>query len=228
MYWRGLILKVLYNSGIALDKSVDPKELAQTLKMIQPNVFDIPLARVGPEGDGGYWIPQDLSGIEHVFSPGVGGQWGFELALAENNLMQIHLCDEAKLWPECPFSIDDFWLSAHTGSDGVSLQDWVHQHVGGKSGDLLLQMDIEGAEYGVLLACPTETLQRFRVVVVEFHFMDRIHNRLAHDSIFRPVLAYMDSMFDIIHVNVNPVSSADSRSGELVFQTIEVTYLRKM
>jgi hypothetical protein len=46
-------------------------------------------------------------------------------------------------------------------------------------GDLLLQMDSEGSEWPVLLNLPEEILERFRVVIVEFHCLDRLVDRLG-------------------------------------------------
>ena len=39
-------------------------------------------------------------------------------------------------------------------------------------GDLLLQMDIDGDEYETLLSMPILLQKRFRIIVVEFHYLD--------------------------------------------------------
>ena len=38
--------------------------------------------------------------------------------------------------------------------------------------DFLLQMDIEGGEYLSLLATPQELLRRFRIIVLEVHYVE--------------------------------------------------------
>ena len=44
-------------------------------------------------------------------------------------------------------------------------------------GDLLLQMDVEGAEYPILHEVSEETLAKFRIMIIEFHYVDRIFDR---------------------------------------------------
>jgi hypothetical protein len=47
-------------------------ELVALLERLYPVEGGHPLIRVGPDGDGGYLLPDDLSGIVACFSPGVG------------------------------------------------------------------------------------------------------------------------------------------------------------
>ena len=54
----------------------------------------------------------------------------------------------------------------------MTMESWVNESIGDASGDLLLQMDIEGYEYETLLAMPDSLLRRFRIIVVEFHSLD--------------------------------------------------------
>ena len=48
--------------------------------------------RLGPDGDGGYLVPDDLAGIEYTFSPGVSTESGFEAALAARG-QRVFLAD---------------------------------------------------------------------------------------------------------------------------------------
>ena len=43
------------------------------------------------------------------------------------------------------------WLDVNAADNSISLEEWIASDVG-EEGDLLLQMDIEGAEYRNLLA----------------------------------------------------------------------------
>ena len=52
------------------------------------------LIRLGPAGDGGYLVPDDLEGIEACFSPGVGRTFGFEHDCVELG-MQAFLADKS-------------------------------------------------------------------------------------------------------------------------------------
>ena len=57
-------------------RAEDLTELVDLLRPIDPG---IDLIRVGGDSDGGYLIPDDLTGIAHCFSPGVADSSSFEL-----------------------------------------------------------------------------------------------------------------------------------------------------
>ncbi len=59
--------------------STDAKQLRALLGRLSPLSSDKELIRMGPRGDGGYLLPDDLAGIEALFSPGVNEVSGFEL-----------------------------------------------------------------------------------------------------------------------------------------------------
>lgn len=63
------------------------------------------------------------------------------------------------------------WLDVTGAADSVALADWVALRAPGTA-DLLLQMDIEGAEYRNLLGTPDDVLRRFRIVVLELHGLE--------------------------------------------------------
>jgi hypothetical protein len=44
-------------------------------------VTDVPLIRLGADGDGGYLVPDDLEDVAACFSPGVDDRASFESAM---------------------------------------------------------------------------------------------------------------------------------------------------
>lgn len=59
-------------------------------------------------------------------------------------------------------TFDKLFLGPTTSRQFISLDDWVARYAP-PDGDLLLQMDIEGAEYVTLNAARTGTLERFEL-----------------------------------------------------------------
>lgn len=62
----------------------------------------------------------------------------------------------------------------------MTLEDWVRTAEPAREGDgdLMLQMDIEGAEYRNLMATSSSCLKRFRIIILEIHFLGIfMHNR---------------------------------------------------
>lgn len=140
---------------------------------------DETLVRVGPVGDGGYLVPKNaLKNITTLFSPGVADESGFEMDCA-NRGMDVYLADGSVDAPSVDHPLFHFTRRHLTGdgestADGMfmTLEDWMNASLpkGDKSSDLMLQMDIEGHEYDVLMAAPDELLTRFKIIVVRGSF----------------------------------------------------------
>jgi hypothetical protein len=90
----------------------------------------------------------------------------------------------------------------------------------------ILQMDIEGAEYEVLVSADTRDLSKFACVVLEFHQLELLVTRFAGGFILRSVEKLNQSHIPISrHVNNNgPIYR---RGGLSVPSTLEVTFLRR-
>jgi hypothetical protein len=70
----------------------DKNSLESLLHKLYPMSTDKELIRLGPEGDGGYLVPDDLAEIEACFSPGVSVISGFEKACADLGI-KVFLAD---------------------------------------------------------------------------------------------------------------------------------------
>jgi hypothetical protein len=62
------------------------------------------------------------------------------------------------------------------------------------SDDLILQMDIEGAEWHVLLNVSRDTLRRFRIIVIELHDLERLMDKHAFVIIGLPSNDYWKTL----------------------------------
>ena len=152
------------------------RALLQSMRPLDPG---IELIRIGPENDGGYLVPDDLDGIRHAFSPGVSNESGFEAQLADRG-MQVFLADHSVDRPAVAhprFVFDKRFVGCLTDERYITLDDWHADKLGADSdAELLLQMDIEGAEYETLLAASPRLLGRFRIMVIEFHWLPQLWN----------------------------------------------------
>lgn len=187
----------------------------------------IPLVRIGPAGDGGYLVPDDLDGIVECFSPGVAGEIGFDLSLAERGL-RVHMIDASVegLPAEHPgIDFEPLFLGTQTREGWTSLRDWVDRR-GDDSGDALLEMDIEGAEWGVLLSTPDETLARFRIMVLELHDLHTLA-RPSGFHVIADVFAKLERQFDLVHVHPNNHEYPVPYAGLDLHPVVEATFLRK-
>ncbi|MCP4506501.1 MAG: hypothetical protein GY826_08910, partial [Fuerstiella sp.] len=119
------------------------------------------------------------------------------------------------------------FVGAASGEHVMTLDGWVAEKCPGPdSGDLILQMDIEGAEYETLLATSSETLSRFRIIVLELHKLNHLDNRLFFKCV-DAALSKVLEQFDVAHLHANNVGGLTRMAGIDVPRVAEITLLRK-
>lgn len=224
---RRFVHVVSWKLGFTLGRRTPTERLEQVVDLLRPITTPWPLIRFGARGDGGYVIPDDVAGVTDLFSPGVAKNWSFEEALSQGRDLAVHMCDRNVDLSQCPFPVESFWIGPYTGDGHVSLADWVAMHASDSTADLILQMDIENAEYLALLACPVDTLRRFRILVVEFHGLDRLLSRDWFELVGLPTFRHLAAHFDVVHIHPNNAEPVDTRSGLDLPRVLEVTYHRK-
>ncbi len=149
----------------------DNQDIQEFLNQLRPMKCDKELIRMGPQGDGGYLIPNDLKNIKACFSPGVDQISGFELDCA-NRGMQVFMADYSVEGPAANHKNFHFlkkFLGIMQTENTITLENWVASSTSDSNSELLLQMDIEGAEYEVILGTSEDLFKRFRIIVIEFH-----------------------------------------------------------
>ena len=182
----------------------------------------------GPRGDGGYLLPNDLDGIAHAFSPGVSNESGFEAELAERG-MQVFLADHSVDGPAVShprFVFDKRFVGCVTDERYITLDDWHAAKLGGDSSELLLQMDIEGAEYETLLAASPRLLAKFRIMIIEFHWLPQLWNEpffAVAGRVFSKVLA----THAVVHIHPNNCCGSVKSAGLEIPRIAEFTLLRR-
>lgn len=202
-------------------------EVARVLSLLTPYDCGMPLKRIGPRYDGGYLIPDDLAGIEASFSPGVAETLGFDLEIARTGI-PTHLADAsvpqpANMAPNMSFT--DAFIGAENSAPFITMDAWVGKFSPG-SGDLLLQMDIEGAEYDVISAIEPTMLERFRIIVIEFHGLDRILDPDFHREL-DSALSKLNRNHVPCHFHPNNAAPYFQLFGQTLPQVFEVTYIRR-
>jgi len=182
------------------------KDVIELLNRLRPQDNGHNLIRIGGLGDGGYLLPDDLSGIGELFSPGSNQLSNFEKDIADRWKIKSFICDSIEEKPTDLSPFQDFtpsWVGPYSdGEKFISLEDWVREK-SQASGDLLLQMDIEGAEFQTLISTPLETLNRFRIIVIEIHFLEALKNRWAFELVYAPFFNKILQQFDVIHLHPN-------------------------
>jgi hypothetical protein len=203
-------------------------ELRSALKLIQPKPTPAPLIRIGGSGDGGYMVPDDLENLSACFSPGVAESANFELALTEKGVRSFladYSVDGAPVDHEL-FDFEKLYLATYNETGKfVRLDDWISIKKQ-TSGDLILQMDIEGNEWPILAEVSAETLSRFRIIVLELHAMDNILTNPLGIEIFTSVFKKLNEQFSVVHLHANNCCGSLKYQGIEIPRVLEVTLIR--
>lgn len=216
--------------GVSLGQAAKAQDSVEALNMLAPTI-SLPVLRIGGSGDGSYFIPDDLDGVTHCFSPGVGPSSKFELDLAQRGI-QVMMADASVQGPAAKhanFSFRPVFLASYSdASNGIiSLDDWVESELEDKPhGDLLLQMDIEGGEYEVLHSVSEKLLRKFRIVVIEFHHLNQVRHGIMSGYI-RSALAKLLKHFSVCHTEANWCAGSFTVCGKRYPRLLEVSLTRK-
>ncbi len=202
------------------------QEVRAAMRRFRPQKTGLELVRVGPDYDGGYLLPDDMDDLVALYSPGVSDTTGFDLEFAKRGVNSF-LADgtiDAPSGMHPRMAFEKMMLGGADAEGVMTLASWIAR-TAPAGGDLLLQMDIEGSEYGVVQATPSDVLQRFRIIVLELH---RVDEMLLGDE--REVLVeFMDklgSTHRLCHLHPNNCSAAVEIDGQNVPPILELTYLR--
>jgi hypothetical protein len=211
--------------GYRISSLSNLKDVQDFMRTLHPIEFN--LIRIGSMNDGGYLVPDDLDSISACFSPGVSNNSDFETDLAFRGIPSF-LADFSVEAP--PVYNERFtFLKKFVGPTNefncISFNDWVESN-SEANGDLILQMDIEGSEYGTLLSCDRKNLRRFRILIIEFHGLDLLFDKQGFEIVrdcFRKIL----EDFYVVHIHPNNNDPLRSIKGCEIPSLMEFSFIRK-
>lgn len=228
----GLVKKALLPCGwaLALSRAADENDVVRVIRKMRPVSAGRELIRIGAGHDGGYLVPDDLAGVSANFSPGTGAGTSFEEDLAKRYSIRSFLADysvDGAQVQNADFDFEKKFLGAVNNDRYMRLEDWIENKTGPHNGEeFLLQMDIEGAEFEVLLDTPSEVLRRFRIMVVEFHEMERMFGEDTLGLVER-VFDKILTDFCVVHIHPNNYLSVYKAGKAAVPSIFEVTFYRR-
>ena len=224
------IKNFLLKFRIGIYKGIPHAKILSLIKKLKPHDLGYNLIRIGSKHDGGYLIPNLLSKIDFCISPGVDKTISFEKQLKDKFLIKSFLLDhtvdpEEEFLKEFDFTQKKLGIISTTSE--ITLEDFYNSKIKNNSENGILQIDIEGDEYKVLISTPDQILKKFKVIIVEFHDLDRISNKFNF-SIIESLLDKILLNFEVGHIHPNNFSKNISFSKNIIIpEILEVTFLRK-
>ncbi len=225
--FKKLLRNYVFKNGFYISRIVDREKLDDFFDLIKKNQLRCELIRIGAKGDGGYLLPNDLDGVDECFSPGVSVVADFEAELVDRKIY-CYLADYSICESPILHDLIDFekkYVGLVDNDKYFRLDTWVRDKSKFNS-DLILQMDIEGNEYGVLMDSSIEVLRRFRIIIIEFHHLNRLFEDFGFgliDLVFRKIL----KEFNIVHIHPNNCRESITHFSYSIPPVMEFTFLRK-
>lgn len=214
--------------GFMLTTGAERSDLLRVISLLHPRRAQAQLIRLGASADGGYLVPDDLEGVVACFSPGVSETVAFEEEIYRRHGIRSFLADasvEAPPASDVSFDFTKKFVGSKPGAEYVELGEWVSEKVGSTTGDLLLQMDIEGSEFDFFTHASDTLLQRFRIIVLELHGMPNLFegkSLFLYESLFRK----MTKFHTVVHSHPNNCCGTARRMGVEIPYALEITLHR--
>lgn len=187
--------------------------------------------RIGRNNDGGYIMVDDFSERQVAYSFGIRDDVSWDKAMAERGI-PVYMYDPtiAALPEEHPlfhFSARGVCGEGETDSDYATLKDFLEANGHSEHTDIVLKMDVEGAEWESLLAFPNELLPNISQMVFELHNLG-LQGGPGRDGVYMlAVLEKLRKHHEPVHIHINNNSRVRYLGGYPVPDALEITYVRR-
>lgn len=215
-----------------VEKSALYQQAREIVAMLSPmDVEGGAFVRIGRNNDGGYVMlePQDLPRPTVAYSFGVAEDVSWELDIARRDI-DVRLFDHTitglpKSHPRFRFS--RVGITGGNAGNGLETLPELLSRDGnsGRSG-MLLKMDVEGCEWGVLETCPSTVLACFDQIVMEFHDVGQMLSRNQF-TLIETALTNLSATHQCIHVHANVYTSALILPGCVLPSAFECTFVNR-
>jgi sRNA-binding regulator protein Hfq len=227
-FLRILSSKLLFRLNLALFFPVlREKQLLDFLYRFRPYQTNFQLIRLGEVGDGGYLIPNDLTGKLTCITAGVGKQIGFEYDLAQKGIscyMTDYSVEKTPLAHKNFFFLKKF-IGTKNDDIHISFKDYLNEILKPNE-DYILKIDIEGDELKVLPLFEEHDLARMRIIIIELHHFTNIITPMGYNLI-EIIMNKIQKNHTIVHIHPNSYSPCIKFSKKIeLYDLLEITFLR--
>lgn len=202
------------------------KEFNNIFKFLTPyKINNLSEIRLGRLNDGGYFVPQEmLNSIFRCYNYGVADDISFEQELVKINPRAIvRSYDHTVEYPE---KINDNIFFKKEGISAYKTEQLnsLYNHLAENNDlnkNILLKMDIEGAEWEILDKINPAIFSQIPVMVVEFHWFKNTELAMYYENILNKISKY----FTPFYVHGNNCSNLLKVNNKLFPDVIEATYI---
>ncbi|MBQ0028699.1 MAG: FkbM family methyltransferase, partial [Lachnospiraceae bacterium] len=203
-------------------------EKVRELTEVKRPITDCGYVRIGADRDGGYILLDDFAPEMAAYSFGINDDVTWDEQMADTYDMNIYMYDHTidGLPKENPHF--HYYKQGVAGCDRpeellYSLKSCLEQNGHSDKDNLILKMDVEGAEWDVINETPSEILGQFRQIAFELHDFD-------HPEKERGILAAFKKLNDThfpVWIHGNNHTSAMCTENITLPIALEILYLNK-
>lgn len=221
-YSGSLISPINYGNQRSGNLQARAEEL---LDLLAPVPIKSTLIHCGTKGDGGYVVSDlDLQNCGFLISGGIEANNEFEIELAEQGIQGIQIDNSIDAPPKTHPNLK--FIHATLGlreSDIFSMNEFLLSRA---NGDVIVKLDIEGAELDVLLNLEKRALQKILCLVMELHNLDQIPNNEFWGKIETVLRRLKLEGLVSCFVSPNNITGTEVFGGVAIPRNIEITFTR--
>ncbi|MDP2354557.1 MAG: FkbM family methyltransferase [Beijerinckiaceae bacterium] len=184
--------------------------------------------RIGRQNDGGYVLIDEERRTRVCYSFGIGldASWDYEMAIRGAIVYQYdhNLAKPPQQHPS--FRFYSIGVGPVSHGNIKTIQDLIAENGHATEDQMILKMDIEGAEWDILDQVSLPLLKQFVQIIVELHGMSEMRSKTWCARAERVLLKLSQSHVPV-HVHGNNFSLFDVVEGIPVPQVVEVTFARR-
>jgi hypothetical protein len=187
----------------------DPRVRQALFDLLQPVVLtNCDLERFGEPHDGGYLLCRNLLGrVQAAYSYGISGydKWGCDVSTRLRVRLHQYDCFDTRQ-PPCPGGDSVFHAECVSNvlkkEEGRVFDTMRSQFAknGHSEKRLVVKMDVEAAEWDVILDASDETLDQIDQLAIELHFV--------HEERYAAAIRRLKEFFHLAHLHINNFSCA--------------------
>lgn len=191
-------------------------------------VSDKRLTRIGREEDGGYVLLDDFNSSMRAYSFGVADDVSWEKELVERTGMYAFLYDPTianvpEEHAQFTWSQKGIGGMDNPGDKIYSMRTLLEENGDLGNKNLILKMDVEGAEWEFIKNTDTDIIDNFRQIVFELHNMLDVKK---NDEIVS-CLSKLKQTHETVWVHGNNCTRIESADGLIMPNCLEILFLNK-
>ena len=216
---------------VDLGINVTARYYQQLHELLKITPVDDNFIRVGRHGDGGYLMLNYMQGgIAYSFGINDDVSWdtdmanyGYDVYMYDHTIDRLPLDNPNFHFHKCGLGIQKKeTIQGHIDTLSYFLQSNRHE----QAHDMVLKMDIEGAEWDVLSNIDERYLRQFSQIVIEYHGLLSANSNMADKKIF-PALRKINNTHNLIHLHGNNMGTYVEWGNKVFPDALEATYVSK-